>query len=87
MIKYQDECVGCPPEKGCLGSSCQYSNIPYFYCDECGNETRSLYCFADTPSRELCHDCMTRELDNAIDNLTLLEKMEIFNVKEVHQKT
>ena len=28
MIKYEDECVGCPPERGCLGSVCPNRNVP-----------------------------------------------------------
>ena len=31
MIKYENECVGCPPERGCLGSSCPYMNVPRLY--------------------------------------------------------
>lgn len=38
MIKYRDECVGCPPERGCLGSSCPNRNIPVVICDICGEE-------------------------------------------------
>ena len=29
MIKYYDECVGCPAELGCIGNGCPYLNIPH----------------------------------------------------------
>lgn len=38
MKKYQNDCVGCPPEMGCLGTGCPYQNVPHWYCDECGEE-------------------------------------------------
>lgn len=38
MIKYTDECVGCPPEMGCLGDSCRNRNVPHYICDTCGEE-------------------------------------------------
>lgn len=38
MIKYKNECVGCPPEIGCIDSACPYKNVPVYYCDECGEE-------------------------------------------------
>ena len=38
MVIVKDECVGCPPEIGCYGSSCPYKNVPHYFCDECGEE-------------------------------------------------
>ena len=38
MVRLEDECVGCPPELGCLGQLCPYQNVPRCYCDECGEE-------------------------------------------------
>ena len=35
MIKYENECVGCPPEMGCLGDECSNRNVPHYYCDKC----------------------------------------------------
>ncbi len=52
---YRDECAGCPPEKGCLGSSCPYSSVEYLICDECGDEFEFLY---DYDGEELCQDCL-----------------------------
>ena len=55
MIKYEDECVGCPPEMGCLGNSCRYKNVKHLYCDRCGDDVEELY---DYDGEELCEDCL-----------------------------
>lgn len=59
MKKILDECVGCPPEIGCFGSSCPYKNVVRFYCDRCGEEEK-LYHY---DSEELCEDCLLKEFD------------------------
>ena len=59
MVKYENECVGCPPEMGCLGSFCPNIRVPHFYCDDCGEEEQ-LYYFE---GRELCLDCIEKLLD------------------------
>lgn len=59
MVEYEDECVGCPPNLGCLGSSCPNRNVPHYYCDECQDETK-LYKFNDM---ELCIDCIKEMLE------------------------
>lgn len=55
MTKYRNECVGCPPELGCLGNSCPNRNIPYLVCDKCGEEAEKLYKVDD---KEVCEDCL-----------------------------
>lgn len=55
MTEYKNECVGCPPERGCLGSTCPNRNIPYLVCDECGDECDILY---DYDGDELCEYCL-----------------------------
>lgn len=37
-VRYENECVGCPKEMGCLGDSCPNRNVPHYSCDECGDE-------------------------------------------------
>ncbi len=43
MVTYENECVGCPPEMGCLGSACPNRNVKYLYCDKCGEDAEKLY--------------------------------------------
>lgn len=57
MIKHENDCVGCPPEMGCLGDSCQYRNVPHYYCDDCGLENK-LYEYED---KQLCETCLLKE--------------------------
>ena len=59
MIVFQNECVGCPPEMGCLGSSCLFRNVEHHYCDECECDDQ-LYYFDD---RELCIECIKEILE------------------------
>lgn len=58
MKKIENDCVGCPPEMGCLGDTCPYRNATHFYCDNCGEEA-DLYYFDD---EELCIDCIQEKL-------------------------
>lgn len=59
MIKFEDECVGCPPELGCDGDQCPYKNVPRYYCDECG-EKDQLYWF---DYQQLCLYCIEARLE------------------------
>lgn len=59
MIVIENECVGCSPGMGCLGSSCPYRNVARYYCDKCGDET-TLYHWDD---RQLCEKCVIEQLD------------------------
>lgn len=63
MREVENECVGCPTEMGCLGSSCPKRNVTHFYCDECKDET-DLYYYDD---EELCLDCIVKRLERVED--------------------
>jgi hypothetical protein len=52
MVQYEDECVGCPKEHGCMGSACPNRNVPHLYCDACGEEVDEFY------EDELCINCV-----------------------------
>ena len=55
MIKYENECVCCPPEMGCLGDSCPNRNVKHLYCDKCKADCEELY---DHAGEELCEECL-----------------------------
>lgn len=55
MIKYEDECVGCPPELGCYGDACPNRHIPYYYCDRCGEEVDAYF---DINNEMICDNCI-----------------------------
>ena len=65
MVSYEDNCVGCPPEMGCLGSTCPNRNVPIYICDECEEEVYDLYKFDD--GRELCQDCLLAQFKKVGD--------------------
>lgn len=60
MIRYENECVECPPDMGCMGDSCPYLNVPRLYCDECDNEESILYWWDD---QQLCLYCIEAQLE------------------------
>ena len=60
MTKYENECVGCPPEMGCLGNSCPNRNVKHLYCDECHADCEELYLY---DKEELCEDCLLSIFD------------------------
>lgn len=60
MIRYEDNCVGCPPEMGCLGGACPNKNVPVFNCDKCEAELGEdeLY---NVEGRMLCSECVLKK--------------------------
>lgn len=59
MVRYEDECVGCPPGLGCFGLSCQYKNVPHYYCDKCGEEIYDEV-YEDDGYEHICLDCLLK---------------------------
>ena len=59
MRRIEDECVGCPPEMGCLGDSCPNRNVVHFYCDRCHQE-ETLYYYN---GEEVCQECLLKEFE------------------------
>lgn len=62
MLKYENECVGCPPNMGCLGGACPYRNVPVWVCDKCGEEAEELWKYE---GEELCQDCLLETIPKA----------------------
>lgn len=65
MIEYENDCVGCPPEMGCLGSMCPYVDVPYFYCDDCGHGDDEFYTFNGNwgnNENQFCFDCLLKRI-------------------------
>lgn len=57
MVKTENRCCGCPPEMGCLGSSCSNRNVEVIYCDKCGEELDSDNVY-EFDGEDLCADCL-----------------------------
>ena len=51
----ESRCASCPPEMGCLGSSCRYRSMIDLYCDDCKEWAEELY---DVDGKELCKKCV-----------------------------
>ena len=61
MIKYENECVGCPEEMGCI--HCGRDKTQHLYCDKCGADCEELYVL---DGQELCEDCLKNSLERII---------------------
>ena len=56
MVKYENQCVGCPPNMGCMGSSCPHRKVKVIYCDCCGEQIDSDEVY-EVDGQDLCEDC------------------------------
>lgn len=59
MKTFENDCVNCPDDMGCLGNSCPYVNVPVYRCD-CCEEQAELYYF---DGEELCIECIIERLE------------------------
>lgn len=57
MIRYEDECFGCPPEVGCYGSGCPMRNVKHTYCDHCDADLEDDEIY-QVDGEDLCEDCL-----------------------------
>ena len=62
MIKFENDCVG-PCPQGCLGSSCPNRNVPYFYCDECGDGCDPGELYDYDSGTMLCKYCLLSKFE------------------------
>ena len=69
MRRYENECVGCPPERGCLGTSCPNRRVLHIYCDACKDESDDIY---EYDGKDLCRSCLMEALieDGVIEEVT-----------------
>lgn len=56
-VVFEDGCVGCPSEMGCIGDSCPNKHEAHYYCDKCDAEVSAgeLY---EVDDEDLCVDCL-----------------------------
>lgn len=73
MLVYEDECVGCPPELGCMGKSCPNLNVPHFHCDGCEDEAEEYY---EYEGEYFCKDCY---IEIALENAEKITAEELIN--------
>ncbi len=76
MVEYENQCVGCPPNMGCLGNSCPNVNVPVFYCDECKD-----YAEYRIDGDDYCEDCAKKYFINEFSSLPVNEMSELLNIE------
>lgn len=62
MIWKENECVGCPPDWGCLGNACPNRTIR-MECDHCHEEVDKLFWFQ---GEQWCAECVLEEYDEVV---------------------
>ena len=69
LVYDKGNCIGCPPEMGCLGAGCPYCYEAVMICDDCKQECDELYRDKDTGA-DLCEDCRNALYEHiTIDNV------------------
>lgn len=76
MKVYENQCVGCPPEMGCLGSVCPYKNVPVNYCDQCDGAD-AVY---KIEGKYYCEDCAALYLRDVYNELSISEKADMLGI-------
>lgn len=76
MLKYENECVNCPSDIGCISEGCPYRKVKHFYCDCCG-EDDAKYRIDDY---DLCEPCATKYLNDIFVEFTTEDKATFLGI-------
>lgn len=76
MKEIRDECVGCPPEMGCMGRNCPYANVEVTICDRCREDANY-----NIDGEDLCEDCAKKYLIELFQSLSLQEQAELLDIE------
>ena len=71
----ENECVGCPPDIGCIGTACPHRNVERVYCDLCGNDAEYV-----VDDEELCEACSRKRIMEAFNNFDIYEQAEMLDI-------
>ncbi len=77
MIRYENHCVGCPTEMGCLGSSCPYQNVPVHHCDKTGCDEAAMYILN---GKDFCEEHALEYLNVLFESLSIKEMADALEV-------
>ena len=78
MLKYENECVSCHTEMGCMGDICPNKNVPRRYCDTCECEDYAKYTI---DGDDYCEEHAKEYIFAAFDDLCLMEKAELLDME------
>lgn len=59
-VRTENQCVGCPPEMGCLGSACPNMNVKIYSCDYCGDDFNPEELYEAEDGHMLCGECLLK---------------------------
>ena len=66
MVIYENECVGCEPWMGCLGSACPHRHTAHFICDCCDEEFNPDELWV-VDGKWYCEDCLKEQFKKVSD--------------------
>lgn len=72
MTKYEDGCVNCPRELGCIGANCPRYEVQSIYCEFCGEPAEYKI-----EGDDYCEDCAKKYLQDVFGNLSVREMANI----------
>ena len=75
MITYENNCVDCPTEMGCLGCSCPYKDSQNIICDNCRCDNANYR----IDGYDFCEECAKKYFQDAFDGLTISEQATILD--------
>lgn len=75
MVKVENDCVGCPPEIGCMGSACPYRSAKVTVCDNCGKMAEY-----NVDGEDFCVECLEEYLKDSFNEYSLYEKLDILKI-------
>lgn len=78
MLRYENECVGCHSEIGCMGDICPNRNVPRRYCDICRDPA---CCTID--DNDYCDFHAHELIEDLFSGLSLEEKAEALDLEIV----
>ena len=68
LVYDKGNCVGCPPEMGCLGLACDMCYETKMICDICKEEVEDLYV---VEGEQMCENCFNENIINNYPHITI----------------
>ena len=75
MKRTENECVGCPPDIGCIGDACPYRNVEHIYCDLCGEEAEYI-----VDDEDLCEYCAKKRIFEVFNDFDIFEQASMLDI-------
>lgn len=79
MVETRSKCVGCPPEMGCMGSTCPHANIKVRVCDDCKSDAAYII-----NGEDFCESHASDYIRDVYNSLDIPQKAETIFGEPIH---